>query len=155
MFQREAVGRRSATQLEGHPEAVDSAPAWSRSELEEPRHVVLHPNLNYIIRWLCLNFVWCSFHLFTLSLSSTSSITAVKHSIWQGSFVQAELGDGMTSSALDNAQILITHAGRLILMSFSCDLRTSYFEIPLSLYPEPRADLWAWFFLLCQLEKFF
>lgn len=83
--------------------------------------------------------------VYSLLLSSSSSIT-----IWRGSFVQIELGDGMTSNVLNNAQILIIHAGRLLLMSFSCGLKTSYFEIPLSLYPKSSANLLAYFFLLGQ-----
>lgn len=49
----------------GRPELC--APATSRSVWEEPRHVVFGPILNDIIRWLFLHFLWCSFHLFTLS----------------------------------------------------------------------------------------
>lgn len=58
-----------------------SAPATSRSVWEEPRHVGLHPILNDIIRWLFLHFLWCSFHLFTLSFQRFFHQCCKTHSI--------------------------------------------------------------------------
>lgn len=68
------------------------------------------------------------------------------HSTWRGLFVQIELRWDDFQFFLSDAQIFIAHSGRLILMSFSCSLKTSYFEIPLSLYPRSRVNLRARFF---------
>lgn len=73
------LAREKATQLEGHRGHCQlRAPASSRPAREAPRHVVLGPTLNDIIGWLFLNFLWCTFHLLTLLLSSRSSTGSVK-----------------------------------------------------------------------------
>ena len=94
--------------------------------------------------------------VYSLLLSSSSSINAVKHILFVEVYLfRSSYEMGWLSVFLSNAQIFIAHSGRLIPMSFSCGQKTSYFEIPLSLYPRSRTNLRARFFLLRQLWKFF
>lgn len=138
-----------ATQLEGHTAPAPAGPSWKPAGMRFPAQVWIISSDGYFsispgVLLICLPL---------LSLQQFFRQCCKTHSPRQSSFVQIQLRDGIASNLLGNAQLSILHPGRLFLMSLSDGPKTSYFEIPLLLYPRSGINLWAHSFLFLLVIK--
>lgn len=139
---REQLAREKTTQLEGHPGDLNSVhlPPAGQCGKSPGMWFSVQFSMTSSDGYFSISFGVLSICL--LSLSSSSSIRAVKHILF-GEIYLFRLSSEMRwlPVFLSNDQIFTTHSGRLILVSFNYGQTTSSFEIPLSLSPGSRTNL--------------